>query len=80
MTRHYPDLGSTSDWSCRVGNLIQLIRGTTQIWVVTILGDPEAVSRAGRKGATKVFEHGRKSLWVPTLTGPFPNGQGNAGS
>ena len=21
------------------------------------------------------FKHGRKSLWVPTLTGPFPNGQ-----
>ena len=35
MTRHYPDLGSTSDWSCRVGNLIQPIRSTTQIWVVT---------------------------------------------
>ena len=80
ITRHYPDLGTTSDWSCRVGNLIQLIRSTTQIWVVTILGDPEAVSRAGRKGATKVFKHGRKSPWVPTLTGPFPNGQANAGS
>ena len=35
MTRHYPDLGSACDWSCRVGNLIQPIRGTTQIWVVT---------------------------------------------
>ena len=35
MTRHYPDLGSASDWSCRVGNLIQPIRRTTQIWVVT---------------------------------------------
>ena len=34
MTRHYPDLGSASDWSCRVGNLIQPIRGTTQSWVV----------------------------------------------
>ena len=34
MTRHYPDLGSASDWSCRVGNLIQPIRSTTQIWVV----------------------------------------------
>ena len=45
-----------------------------------ILGDPGAVSRAGRKGATKVFKHGRKSPWVPTLTGPFPNGQANAGS
>ena len=35
MTCHYPDLGSASDWSCRVGNLIQPIRSTTQIWVVT---------------------------------------------
>ena len=35
MTRHYPDVGSASDWSCRVGNLIQPIRSTTQIWVVT---------------------------------------------
>ena len=34
-TRHYPDLGSASDWSSRVENLIQPIRGTTQIWVVT---------------------------------------------
>ena len=34
-TRHYPDLASASDWSCRVGNLIQPIRSTTQIWVVT---------------------------------------------
>ena len=45
-----------------------------------ILGDPGAVSRAGLKGATKVFKHRRKSPWVPTLTGPFPNGQKNAGS
>ena len=47
---------------------------------VTILGDPGAVSRAGREGATKVFKYKRKSPWVPTLTGPFPNGQANAGS
>ena len=39
-----------------------------------ILGDPEAVSQAGRKGTTKVFKHWRKSPWVPTLTRPFPNG------
>ena len=25
MTCHYPDLGSASDWSCRLGNLIQPI-------------------------------------------------------
>ena len=47
--------------------------------VSLILGDPGAVSRAGWKGTTKVFKHGRKSPWVPTLTGPFPNGQANAG-
>ena len=35
MMRHYPDLGTASDWSCHVGNLIQPIRGTTQMWVVT---------------------------------------------
>ena len=37
----------------------------------SILGDPGAVSRAGRKGATKVFKHRWKSPWVPTLTGPL---------
>ena len=33
-TRHYPDLGNTSG-SCCVGNLLQPIKSTTQIWVVT---------------------------------------------
>ena len=37
-----------------------------------ILGDPGAVSWAGRKSATKVFKHRRKSPWVLTLTRPFP--------
>ena len=35
MTRHYPDLGSACDWSCHMENLIQPIRSTTQIWVMT---------------------------------------------
>ena len=35
MTRHTPDMLSASDWSWRLGNLIQPIRSTTQIWVVT---------------------------------------------
>ena len=35
MTRHNTELGSASDWSYRVGNLIQPISTTTQIWVVT---------------------------------------------
>ena len=43
-----------------------------------ILGGLGAVSWVGRKGATKVFKHEWKSPWVPTLTGPFPEGQANA--
>ena len=35
MMLHYLDLASDSDWLCHVGNLIQPIRSTTQIWVVT---------------------------------------------
>ena len=35
MTCHYSDLGSASDQSCHVGNLIQPIRNFTQILVVT---------------------------------------------
>ena len=35
MTRHYPDLGNAFDWSCRVGHLLQPIKSTIQIWVVT---------------------------------------------
>ena len=35
MTRHYPDLGSASDWSCRGGKLLQPIKSTTQIRPVT---------------------------------------------
>ena len=31
---HYPDLGSASNWSCLMGNLLPSIRSTTQIWVV----------------------------------------------
>ena len=34
-TCHHPELGSDSDRSYRVGNLIQPIRRTTQIWVET---------------------------------------------
>ena len=35
MMRPYPDLGSASDWLCRVGTLFQPIGSTTQTWVVT---------------------------------------------
>ena len=48
--------------------------------VFFILGDPGAVSRVGRKGATKVFKYGRKSPRVPTLIELFPKIQADAGS
>ena len=51
-----------------------------RLWFRRILGDPGAVSRVGRKGATKVFNYGRKSPWVPTLTEIFPRIQADAGS
>ena len=35
MTCHYLHLGSASDWSCCEGNLLQPIRSTAQIWIVT---------------------------------------------
>ena len=48
--------------------------------LLLILGDPGVVSRVWRKSARNVFKNGRKIPWVPTLTGPFPNSQANAGS
>ena len=35
ITRYYLDLGSVSDWSWRVRNLLQPIKSTTQTWLVT---------------------------------------------
>ena len=35
MTCHYPDLCSASDCWFREGNVLQPIRSTTKIWVVT---------------------------------------------
>ena len=35
MTRHYPDLGSVSDWFNQISHAARPIRSTTQIWVVT---------------------------------------------
>ena len=35
MTRHYPDLGSASDWLNQISHTARPIRSTNQIWVVT---------------------------------------------
>ena len=35
MTRHYPELGSASDWLNQISHVARPIRRTTQTWVVT---------------------------------------------
>ena len=35
MTCHYSDQSSASDWSCCEGSLLQPIRSTTEIYIVT---------------------------------------------
>ena len=35
MTRHYPYLGSASDWLNQISDAAGPIRSTTQIWAVT---------------------------------------------
>ena len=60
-------------------------RGTTNAAESSSFGKhhprrPRGGQSGGRKCVKKVFKYGRKSPWVPTLTGPFPNGQANAGS
>ena len=35
MTRHFPELGSVSDWLNQISHATRPIRRTTQIWVVT---------------------------------------------
>ena len=35
MTRHYPDLGSVSDWLNQISHAARPIRSTTHIWIVT---------------------------------------------
>ena len=35
MTRHYPDLGSASDWVNQISHVARPVRSTTQTWVVT---------------------------------------------
>ena len=54
MTRRYPDLGSVSEWSQGVGSLLQPIRSTTQIWVMTRhqYGISALVSQTSFRGET----------------------------
>ena len=54
MTRHYPDLGSASDWLNQISHEARPIRRTTQIWVVTRhqCGISSLVSRTSFGGET----------------------------
>ena len=58
MMRHYSqDLGSASDWSYRVGNLIQPIRSTIQISVVTRLRSFPRRHLAGKPAVMKTITY-----------------------
>ena len=48
--------------------------------IVYLLWDHPRTPRGSQSGWVKIFKHERKSSWVPTRTGPFPNGRENAGS
>ena len=54
MTRHYPDLGSASDWLKQISHAVRPIRDTTQFWVVTRhqYGISELVSQTFFHGKT----------------------------
>ena len=71
MMRHYSqDLDSASDWSYRVGNLIQPIRSTTQISVVTRhqYGISALVSQTSFGGETSGNENNNlRKFWGSAL-------------
>ena len=54
MTRHYPDLGSASDWLNQISHTARPIRSTTHIWVVTRhqYGISALVSQTSFRGET----------------------------
>ena len=74
MAHCYPDLGSSSDWSCHQRNLFQPIRSTTQdlgsdtstVWnsEVVCYGFLEVISRGNKWGVRPhvkvVFEHQKR--------------------
>ena len=59
MGRCYPDLGSSSDWSCHQRNLFQPIRSTIQILVVT--RQQYGISEVVCSGFSEVISRGNKS-------------------
>ena len=61
MTRHYPDLGSISDWLNQISYAARPIRSPNQIWVVTChqYGISALVSQTSFDGETS----GDDALW-----------------
>ena len=55
MTRHYPDLGSASDWLKKIFHAARPIRSTTKIWVMTRYqyAIPAPVSQKSFSGETR---------------------------
>ena len=65
ITRHYPDLGSASDWLNQISQAAQQIRRTNQIWVVTRhqYGISVLVSQTsfrGRRVKCRLFSQAKK--------------------
>ena len=62
MTRHYPDLGSASDWLNQISHTARPIISTNQMWVVTHhrYGVSALVSQTSFRGETKPF----REMWA----------------
>ena len=66
MTRHYPDLGSTSDWLNQISYAARPIRSPNQIWVVTRhqYGISALVSQTSIDGETSGNNALRNNVYV----------------
>ena len=82
MTCHQPFLGSASDRLCRVGNLFQPVRSTTQIWVmmhhqygVSALASQTSFRRETVGGAAKcrLFSQAKPKVDSQFSLSPCPN-------
>ena len=76
---HYSDLGSSSDWSFWEENLLQPIRSTTQVWLMTrhqygiSAGVPRTVFRGVLVASRNVGCFLRLSKWTPWATSLRPS-------
>ena len=72
MTRHYPDLGSDSEWLKKISHSALPIRSTNQIWMVTRhqYGISAPVSQTSFRGGNyggvaqcRLFSHAQHACW-----------------